>query len=70
MPFIMESTDLGDTAITDVDIPGTAMMDPMDDLFGETANDMNVQIQMPTTLPPPPRLIQRVAEMQSFACST
>jgi len=70
MPFIMDSTDLGDTSMTDVDMPGTAMLDPMDDLFGETANDMNVHVQLPTTLPPPPRLIQRIAEMQIYGCCT
>lgn len=70
MPFIMDATDLGDTAMTDVDIPGAVMLDPMDDLFGETANDMGVHVQLPTTLPPPPRLIQQIAEVQTCGCCT
>ena len=70
MPLIMDSTDLVDASMADVDIPGAAMLDPMEDLFGETANDMNVHVQMPTTLPAPSRLIQRIAEMQTYGCCT
>jgi hypothetical protein len=71
MPLIMDNTDPGDTTMNDVvDMQASGMMDPMEDLFGEAANDLSVHVPLPVTLPPPPGLVQRIAEMQTFGCCT
>jgi hypothetical protein len=70
MPLVMDSSEMVDISMADVDIPGAAMLDPMDDLFGEAANDMSVHVQLPITLPPPPKLADRLAEMQASVCCT
>lgn len=58
--------------IHDAHVQDQGMMDSMDDLFGD-ANDAinNVNLTLPSvTLPPPPALIRRIAELQSSgACA-
>jgi hypothetical protein len=58
----MTGADLPDTA----DIAAAAMMDPMDDLFGETAGDLGVPVLAPPLLPA--ALISRVNDMQRLGC--
>lgn len=58
--------------IHDADVQDQGMMDSMDDLFGDANDAMNnVNLSLPAvTLPPPPALIRRVAELQSSgACA-
>lgn len=67
-----------DTAMDDAthsDIQGQGMMDSMDDLFGEATDGfqahVNVNIPLPAaSLPPPPGLIQRIAELQTSGACT
>lgn len=57
----------------DPDIQGQGMMDSMDDLFGDAADSLGVNVNIPLqapSLPPPPGLIQRIAEQQTSGACT
>jgi hypothetical protein len=73
MPLIMDNPDL-DASMNDIndhDVQDQSMMDSMDDLFGEAADAMNVNISLPAiTLPPPPGLIARISELQASGACT
>lgn len=76
MPLMMDdNTDLGDTTMNDVDMQGAGMMDTMDDLFGEVGeagvgDSLDVHVPLQASLPPPPDLVQRIAEMQTSGACT
>jgi mediator of RNA polymerase II transcription subunit 16 len=62
----MDTSQLEETSMVDA-----AMMDPMDDLFGEAVNDLGVGVGV--GLPPiplPPGLMLRIAELQHRGCCT
>jgi hypothetical protein len=75
MPLIMDNPHL-DASMNDINHSGIqdqTMMDSMDDLFGESSDTMNVNvnISLPViTLPPPPGLIARISELQASGACT
>lgn len=71
MPLIMDSDLGGDTVMSDGDLQNANMMDQMEDLFGETADGLGVQVHLPPSgPPPPPALVQRIAELQTSGACT
>lgn len=71
MPLIMDSELGGDTVMNDGDLQNANMMDQMEDLFGETADGLGVQVHLPPSGPPPsPALVQRIAELQTSGACT
>ena len=67
----MDSDLGGDTAMNDGDLQNANMMDQMEDLFGETADGLGVQVHLPPSGPPPsPALVQRIAELQTSGACT
>lgn len=67
----MDSELGGDTVMNDGDLQNANMMDQMEDLFGETADGLGVQVHLPPSGPPPsPALVQRIAELQTSGACT
>jgi len=71
MPLIMDSDLGGEAVMNDNDLQNATMMDQMEDLFGETADGLGVQVHLPSSGPlPPPALVQRIAELQTSGACT
>lgn len=71
MPLIMDSDLNGDAVMNDNDLQNANMMDQMEDLFGESADGLGVQVHLPPSgPPPPPALVQRIAELQTSGACT
>jgi hypothetical protein len=75
MPLIMDNPDLDASMndINDSNVQDQSMMDSMDDLFGDSSDAMNVNvnISLPAiTLPPPPGLVERISELQASGACT
>lgn len=58
------------SAMTNGNLDNSNMMDPMEDLFGDAADDMNMNVPATPQNPLPPHLIVRIAEMQRSGCCT
>lgn len=52
------------------DLSEAALMDPLDDLFGEAGDGLGVVMPPLPSEPLPPALTLRIAEMQRNGCST
>jgi hypothetical protein len=58
-----------DTALEEAARMPDGMMDNMDDLFGEQADELGIPVTLPP-VPLPSPLVTRVADMQRIGCST
>ena len=57
--------------VMDGDLQNASMMDQMEDLFGEPADGLGVQVHLPPSgSPPSPALIQRMAELENSGACT
>ena len=71
MPLIMNGDLAGAVVMHDGDLQSANMMDQMEDLFGESADALGVQVHLPPNGPPPPPvLVQRIAELQNSGACT
>lgn len=68
----MDSSALSEAAMADTSMRDASMIDPMEDLFGDAAAglDVGVGVGLSSSLPPPPSLLRRLAEMNTSGCCT